>query len=492
MGAEMVSSRQAENTALEDEDLFLFEEEEADSVDEDVELFEADARDEAAAKIEPERDPVPEDVAPDGLVADDDMPELFAEAEAESEPVHETPEREEEDDDVLFGPEPEGNSLETPAGEDQVPDACTPETSSAAGPSDADLSIEKLAAELDERTRLIELNAVQEKTLNFLKGEIDHASQDVEDTASSLTQRFSEMAVSARELSKVVQSLTDEVLYVEVNGDRITTQSMAEGLMEGLEEFFKKVVFLSSRGVKMSYTLDDMFQVLESMQQSIGEIERINKQTHLLALNAKIEAARAGEAGKGFEVVADEVRALATSVNELSNDLSAQTTQVTEGLEGGYEIIREIATVDLSEENIETHARLKVMTKSFVGQAEAVEQALASSAAASKQVEAQISNSIIELQFQDRVKQRLEAINDTISRMQQVVEDAAQIQGTPLAGLGPDFRAAVAREIAGVFKLGELRDLYQRQFGLIDETAPVPVSPAAAASSDDDDDIELF
>lgn len=352
-----------------------------------------------------------------------------------------------------------------------------------------DTSIADLAAELDERSRLIELNAVQEKTLHFLMEEINHASRDVEDTAGSLSSRFRHMATSARDLTQVVQSLSEEVLFVKVENDRIGTQTLAEELMAGLEDFFRKVVFLSSRGVKMSYTLDDMFKVLDSMQESIAEIDRINKQTHLLALNAKIEAARAGEAGRGFKVVAEEVRALAASVNELSTDLREHTTQVTQGLEGGYEIIKEIATVDLSEENIDAHSRLKLMTRSFMAQGEAVEQALARSAEASRQVEAEINSSIVELQFQDRVKQRLEAVNDAIDRMMTITRDAAALEGTPIGELGPDFRAAVAREIAGVFKLGELRDTYHRQLGLHVEDRPE--APASSAA-DDDDDIELF
>ena len=73
---------------------------------------------------------------------------------------------------------------------------------------------------------------------------------------------------------------------------------------------------------------------MEQLGQSIAEISDVNDliskiagQTNLLALNATIEASRAGAAGKGFEVVAAEVKQMATetaaSVERVSGIVAA-------------------------------------------------------------------------------------------------------------------------------------------------------------------------
>jgi len=52
---------------------------------------------------------------------------------------------------------------------------------------------------------------------------------------------------------------------------------------------------------------------IDEINQLGSTMREISDQTHLIGLNAALEAARAGEAGLGFEVVANEIRKLATS-----------------------------------------------------------------------------------------------------------------------------------------------------------------------------------
>ena len=55
----------------------------------------------------------------------------------------------------------------------------------------------------------------------------------------------------------------------------------------------------------------------------IAQIQRINRATSYLALNAQIEASRAGAAGDGFGVVAREVKNVSTQITDLSRELAS-------------------------------------------------------------------------------------------------------------------------------------------------------------------------
>ncbi|TWT99171.1 Biofilm dispersion protein BdlA [Botrimarina colliarenosi] len=62
-----------------------------------------------------------------------------------------------------------------------------------------------------------------------------------------------------------------------------------------------------------------------TMTSAIGEINDINADTKLLALNARIEAARAGQSGAAFSVVAQEMQGLGAKTSQVANGLANKT-----------------------------------------------------------------------------------------------------------------------------------------------------------------------
>lgn len=65
-------------------------------------------------------------------------------------------------------------------------------------------------------------------------------------------------------------------------------------------------------------------------------LDKLEKNQRILALNASIEAARAGEAGKGFAIVANKVGSLATEFGECNHQIREEMKRLTE-------TVREIA-----------------------------------------------------------------------------------------------------------------------------------------------------
>lgn len=92
----------------------------------------------------------------------------------------------------------------------------------------------------------------------------------------------------------------------------------------------------------------------DTMTAAIGEINDINANTQLLALNARIEAARAGRSGAAFSVVAEEMQSLGAKTSVVANDMANKTqTSINDLLEMIGSSVRGTRLSDLALTNID-------------------------------------------------------------------------------------------------------------------------------------------
>ncbi len=139
------------------------------------------------------------------------------------------------------------------------------------------------------------------------------------------------------------------------------------------------------------------------------EVDQIGFRTNMLSLNAAIEAAHAGESGKGFAVVATEVRALSNAARDTGKQITKKVGLINEALAQIGRTNEEVAArddqaVQASDERIRSVlARFERSTAALTASAE---QSHTESAA----IKAEICESLVQLQFQDRVGQILSQV----------------------------------------------------------------------------------
>lgn len=242
------------------------------------------------------------------------------------------------------------------------------------------------------------------------------------------------------QMETAVTGLTVQFSGIVDNLDRLLASSSA--VMDGGEDSaFDRgrqrlggVVALLDNAVEVGQQTLDRFRALldvnDELRQMAAEIAQIARQTNLLALNAAIEATRVGEAGAGFGVVAGEVRQLADRSLDASKRIEAKV-----GTIGGTigdalsqaEKSAEYETAAVARANADVQEvldDLQTVVARFRDGSLQLEQAAVG-------IRTDVSGSIVDLQFQDRVCQVLGHLRDSIRRFPTVVADATVGEGQP-------------------------------------------------------------
>lgn len=206
--------------------------------------------------------------------------------------------------------------------------------------------------------------------------------------------------------------------------------------------------------------LDELHGLLglnEELRQMSAEVTRIASQTNLLALNAAIEAARVGKAGAAFGVVAMEVRDLADRSLKTSERMAVKVSGIGAAIDSVLSAAEESADREshaVEHANGEVHAVLDDLLSVVTGVRESSDQ-LESAAVG---IRADISQSLVDLQFQDRICQILEHLRDSIGQFPVVVAEARD--RAPGDGASLDATALNATALNAKTLLDALADNY--------------------------------
>lgn len=309
-------------------------------------------------------------------------------------------------------------------------------------------------------------------------------TRDVEEQTQRLSGLFTSLTEKSSEQTERLSELFAQITTVDHDGQSFDLVTLPRILQESLQEVTERILVLSKQGVGLIYSLDEILGEIDEVASCIGEIEAINRQTRLLSLNAQIEAGRAGAAGVGFQVVSMEMQSLSRRIDALSEKMRGSVGKVTASIRevigsirSEYQELSEIGAMDLTSQ-IDAKEQLEVLLNALVARNNEIQKELGNSTDASRRMAEEIHDVVMAMQFQDRMKQRTEAV---IGAFDQIVSFMGEHDDL---AMDQDSCEALTTAILGSITLSDVRREFQRS-----------LSGSEAEEPEDNDDmsnIELF
>ena len=219
-----------------------------------------------------------------------------------------------------------------------------------------------------------------------------------------------------------------------------------------------------------------LHRFVDELQAMAAEVAGIAAQTNMLAINAAIEAAHAGDWGRGFGVLAQEVRKLSAMSGETGRRMAEKVQVISQAIHAAR-TSAEAAARQEAAALLASEASISQVLEKFHQVTEGLEASADVLKRENMGIQGEIVESLIQLQFQDRVSQRMTHVRHNIERLPALLADSRQRfdQGGALCAV--DARALLV-ELESSYAMADERVTHK--------------SDAAAAAAADSDEVTFF
>jgi methyl-accepting chemotaxis protein len=287
---------------------------------------------------------------------------------------------------------------------------------------------------------------------------IENSRSQMEFAISALAQRFSGIVEKLDTAAKASRTATDSV---EAGGNGLV--AVFERSEEDLGTVVASLKSAMTSKSAMLANVHNLHQFISELQTMATDVASIAGQTNLLALNAAIEAARAGEAGRGFAVVADEVRKLSTLSGDTGKRISEKVGVISAAIEATCRNTEDSTQIELQSMNAS-----EAIIRSVLDEFRSVTDTLVQSSIRLKDesigIKSEVAESLVQLQFQDRVSQIMTHVRNNIERLPAVLhQNRAQFEQQ--GELAPLDAAPLLAELEKTYAMSDERAVHAAHTG---------------------------